>query len=222
MTAFTRPPRPCPAPDHPWSREYSTTTIRRPCAASFQVPDPETAQPIRAFGNNRPDLGHRETGQFWASPVDAGPRPRSRTRPPEGPAGHTSVITRPVCASRSGRCFSEDTRAYTTVRPDTPPTDTSTTIVPDGKGRVGTGIRSSLNHRHTVWGCTRNHRAHPASSTHSVKHTFDHKHPWAPERLRTPRSRGLRPGRDFTRMRPWSGSPRFGPKERSQINVSRS
>ena len=49
---------------------------------------------------------------------------------------------------------------------------TSTTIVPHGQ-TAGTGIRSSLNHRYAVWGCTPNDRAHSASFTHSVNHTFD-------------------------------------------------
>jgi hypothetical protein len=72
-------------------------------------------------------------------------RPRPRPTRRACPAHH--AITRPDCASRSGRWSCEDTRTYTTVRPDTSPTDTSTTIVPNGTRRAGTGIRPSLNHR---------------------------------------------------------------------------
>jgi hypothetical protein len=51
---------------------------------------------------------------------------------------------------------------------------TSTTIVPPGKRRAGTGIRSSLNHRYAVWGCTPNNPAHTAIFTHPVKPPSQH------------------------------------------------
>jgi hypothetical protein len=84
----------------------------------------------------------------------------------------------------TGTSSTEDTRTNTTDRPDTSPTDTSTTIVPHGQTASG--------HRHpifpqpaVVWGYTPNDPAHSANITHPVKHTFDHRQLQSHEQLRT-------------------------------------
>jgi hypothetical protein len=87
---------------------------------------------------------------------------------PGRPARHTRCSpVRPVPPDpAAGRAR---THAHTPRSDPEPPTpDGSTTTVPDGKRRAGTGIRSSRNHRYAVCGCTPNDRAHSASFTHSV------------------------------------------------------
>jgi len=66
----------------------------------------------------------------------------------------------------------------------------STQIVPEGSRRAGTGIRTWPNHRYTIRGCTRLTRAHPASYTHSHKHTFAHGSSRHAEQSRAPMVRG--------------------------------
>jgi hypothetical protein len=58
--------------------------------------------------------------------------------------------------------------------------------VPDASRRVGTGIWSSRNHRYAVCGCTRFTRAHSASFTGSLKHTFAHRYSRHAEQFLTP------------------------------------
>jgi hypothetical protein len=125
--ARTRPPRPDDRaqPTRPPDARPRHGPAGRRCSITI-VPTPGS---------------HRTRTSCGASPAHAGPTPD----PPSptltaSPAHH--VVTRPACAPGSGRWSGEDTRTYTTIRPDMSPTATSTTIVPTGKRRAGTGIRS--------------------------------------------------------------------------------
>jgi hypothetical protein len=58
---------------------------------------------------------------------------------------------RRYCRSRSVFWSAEDTRQYATTRPDASTAGSSTSHVPDGVWRTGTGIRPSFAHVHAVW-----------------------------------------------------------------------